>query len=44
VKNFAPSHLMLDIAQDPFMAVVYRTALIIALEEFLVACKFSATS
>ena len=25
---------MLDIAQDPFMAVVYRTALIIALEEF----------
>jgi hypothetical protein len=34
VKNFAPSHLMLDIAQDPFMAVVYRTALIIALEEF----------
>jgi hypothetical protein len=25
---------MLDIAQDPFMANVYRTALIVALEEF----------
>jgi hypothetical protein len=35
---------MLDIAPDPFMAHVYRTALIIALEEFLVACRFSAAS
>jgi hypothetical protein len=25
---------LLDIAQDPFMATVYRTALIVALEEF----------
>jgi hypothetical protein len=25
---------MFDIAQDPFMASVYRTALIVALEEF----------
>jgi hypothetical protein len=33
-KDFAPSYVMLDIAQDPFMATVYRTGLIIALEEF----------
>jgi hypothetical protein len=25
---------MLDMAQDPFMAAVYRTGLIVALEEF----------
>jgi hypothetical protein len=43
-KDFAPSHVMLDIAQDPFMATVYRTGLIIALEEFLAACRFSVTS
>jgi hypothetical protein len=33
-KDFSPSFVMLDIAQDPFMATVYRTGLIIALEEF----------
>jgi hypothetical protein len=33
-KDFAPSYVMLDIAQDPFMATVYRTALVVALEEF----------
>jgi hypothetical protein len=33
-KDFSPSFVMLDIAQDPFMATVYRTRLIIALEEF----------
>ena len=43
-KDFVPSFVMLDIAQDPFMATVYRTALIVALEDFLVACRFSATS
>jgi hypothetical protein len=34
---------MLDIAPDPFMAAVYRTALIVALEEFFGACRFLAT-
>jgi len=29
-----PSFVMLDVAQDPFMTTVYRTGLIIALEEF----------
>jgi hypothetical protein len=43
-KDLVPSFVMLDIAQDPFMATVYRTALIVALEDFLVACRFSATS
>jgi hypothetical protein len=33
-KDFSTSYLTLDIGQDPFMAAVYRTALIIALEEF----------
>ena len=33
-KDFVPSFVMLDVAQDPFMATVYRTGLIIALEEF----------
>jgi hypothetical protein len=33
-KDFVPSQVMLDIAQDPFMAAVYRTGLIVALEEF----------
>ena len=33
-KDFVPSFVMLDIAQDPFMATVYRTALIVALKEF----------
>ena len=33
-KDFVPSFVMLDVAQDPFMAHVYRTGLIIALEEF----------
>jgi hypothetical protein len=41
-KDFAPGHVMLDIAQEAtleiaqesFTATVYRTALIVALEEF----------
>jgi hypothetical protein len=33
-KHFASSYVMLDVAQDPFMAAVHRTGLIIALEEF----------
>ena len=33
-KNFAASQIMLDIAQDPFMASVYRTVLIVGLKEF----------
>jgi len=33
-KDFASSYVMLDVAQDPFMAVVHRSGLIIALEEF----------
>ena len=33
-KDFVPSFVMLDVAQDPFMTTVYRTGLIIALEEF----------
>jgi hypothetical protein len=33
-KDFAPYYVMLDVAQDPFMASVYRTGLIVALEEF----------
>jgi hypothetical protein len=33
-KDYVSRQLLLDIAQDPFMATVYRTALIIALEEF----------
>jgi hypothetical protein len=33
-KNYASSHVMLDIAQGSFTAAVYRTALIVALEEF----------
>jgi hypothetical protein len=33
-NDFGSSYVMFDIAQDPFMATVYRTALIIALEEF----------
>jgi hypothetical protein len=32
-KDFAPSRVMLDIALDPVMAAIYRTVLIIALEE-----------
>ena len=43
-KDFAPSHIILDIAQDPFMATVYRTAFVVALEEFLAAFKCSAAS
>jgi hypothetical protein len=42
-KDYASSQGLLDIGQDPFLAAVYRTALIIALEELLVACRFSAT-
>jgi hypothetical protein len=33
-KDFAPYYVMLDVAQDPFMAAVYRKGLIVALEEF----------
>ena len=33
-KDFSTSYVMLDIGQDPFMTTVYRTALIVALEEF----------
>jgi hypothetical protein len=33
-NNYGCSQIMLDIAQDPFMATVYRTALVVALEEF----------
>jgi hypothetical protein len=33
-KDFTPSLVLLDIADHPFMAAVYRTALIVALEEF----------
>jgi hypothetical protein len=33
-KDFSTSYVVLDIGQDPFMAIVYRTGLIIALEEF----------
>jgi hypothetical protein len=33
-KDFSTSYVMLDIAHDPFMATVYRTALVVALEEF----------
>jgi hypothetical protein len=32
--NFAASHIMLDIAQDPFMANAYRIALIVSLVDF----------
>jgi hypothetical protein len=32
-KDYASSQILLDIAADPFMAAVYRTALIVALEE-----------
>jgi hypothetical protein len=32
--NFAASQIMLDIAQDPFMANAYRIALIVSLEDF----------
>jgi hypothetical protein len=32
--NFAASQIVLDIAQDPFMANAYRVALIVSLEEF----------
>jgi hypothetical protein len=32
-KDFTPSYVLLDISDDPFMAAVYRTALIVALEE-----------
>ena len=39
-KHFAPNFVMLDIAQDPFMATVYRTAFIVALEDFLAAAGF----
>jgi hypothetical protein len=30
----ARRHIMLEVAQDSFMAAVYRTALVVALEEF----------
>jgi hypothetical protein len=43
-KDLAPSHVMLDIAQDPFMATGYLTALIVVLKSFLAAFRFSATS
>jgi hypothetical protein len=33
-RDYAPSQVLLDIAQDPFMAAVCRTAFIVALEEF----------
>ena len=33
-KDFTPSYVLLDVSDDPFMAAVYRTALIVALEEF----------
>jgi hypothetical protein len=33
-KDYSSSHIMLDVAQDPFMATVYRTALVVALEKF----------
>jgi nitroreductase len=33
-NDFTPSYVLLDIADHPFMAAVYRTALIVALEEF----------
>ena len=33
-KDYSSSHIMLDVSQDPFMAAVYRTALVVALEEF----------
>jgi hypothetical protein len=33
-RDFAPRHVMLDVAPDPFMATGYLTALIVALEEF----------
>jgi hypothetical protein len=33
-KDYASSHIVLDVAQAPFMAGVYRTALIVALEAF----------
>ena len=33
-ENFAASQIVLDIAQDPFMASVYRTVLIVGLKEF----------
>ena len=32
-KDFSTSHIMLDTGQDSFMAIVYRTALILALEQ-----------
>jgi hypothetical protein len=32
--NFEASHIMLDIAQDPFMVNAYRIALIVSLEDF----------
>jgi hypothetical protein len=33
-KDYSSSHIMIDVAQDPFMATVYRTALVVALVEF----------
>jgi hypothetical protein len=33
-KDYGSSQILLVIAQDPFMAAVYRTALIVAFEEF----------
>jgi hypothetical protein len=33
-KDYAPYYLILDIAPDPFVARVYRTALVFALEQF----------
>jgi hypothetical protein len=41
-KDFAPGFVMLDIAQGPFMATAYRTALIVALERFFGRSRFSA--
>ena len=32
-KDFVPSYIMLDLTEDPSMAVVYRTAMIIALDD-----------
>jgi hypothetical protein len=33
-KDYSSNQIMLDIAQDSFMAPVYRTVLIVALQEF----------
>jgi hypothetical protein len=33
-KEYSCSHVVLDIGPDPFMAIVYRTGLIMAFEEF----------